>query len=313
MIVIGEKKAVICKGDFHPAALYKGDKKITGYTVENFEAENGVVLENCYNDKVYEPSIQGKNLLDVASVYPDCVNDEGGITFTQHNLRGSISSKNMCSEYKENTRYTFFCDYESLYDNNSVFLVVRYTDGTSKNFYNSLGFVSITEVQRGRCKVTTASGKTVLEIGIGYSTVTRTTDVKLTNMMLVEGAEELEYEPPCREATITARGKNLLNISAIQENHSLTIGGVNISVDSNTQKVKVSGTAKGNGGRFNYVTKITLPAGTYYFSTNTGGSMFALTNIESTSSAVAWNNRSFTLTETTTLGLGFNIHALTVH
>ena len=76
MLYVGDKKAVICKGDFHPAALYKGDKKITGYSLEEF---TGVIvtLENCYNDKVYNlqisenvesVTVRGKNYFDLAKV-----------------------------------------------------------------------------------------------------------------------------------------------------------------------------------------------------------------------------------------------------
>lgn len=77
MIFIVEKKAVICKGDFHPAALYKGDKKITGYSLEEFTGADIVTLENCYNDKVYNlqinenvqsVSVRGKNYFDLDKV-----------------------------------------------------------------------------------------------------------------------------------------------------------------------------------------------------------------------------------------------------
>lgn len=75
MISIGESKASLCKGDFHPAALYKGDKKIAGYSTEEFEGEGIVTLTNCYNDKVYDVNIgdntgvitvRGKNILDMS-------------------------------------------------------------------------------------------------------------------------------------------------------------------------------------------------------------------------------------------------------
>ena len=64
MISVGNNKAVMCKGDFHPAALYKGDKKIAGYNVEEFEGENGVTLENCYNDKLHNAQIFGNSIQD---------------------------------------------------------------------------------------------------------------------------------------------------------------------------------------------------------------------------------------------------------
>ena len=59
MISIGENKAIICKGDFRPAQFYKGETKIAGYTMEEFQGTGSVVLENCYNDKVYDTEIRG--------------------------------------------------------------------------------------------------------------------------------------------------------------------------------------------------------------------------------------------------------------
>lgn len=60
MIYAGDKRAVICKGDFHPTALFKGEKKICGYTRTEFEAEEEIKLENCYNDRLYDVKIAGK-------------------------------------------------------------------------------------------------------------------------------------------------------------------------------------------------------------------------------------------------------------
>ena len=59
MISIGENKAIICKGDLRPAQFYKGETKIAGYTTEEFQGTGSVVLENCYNDKVYDAQISG--------------------------------------------------------------------------------------------------------------------------------------------------------------------------------------------------------------------------------------------------------------
>ena len=77
MISIGENKSILCKGDFHPAQLYKGDKKIAGYKLTEFEGTGSVMLENCYNDKVYDAEIsenalsitvRGKNYFDLNKV-----------------------------------------------------------------------------------------------------------------------------------------------------------------------------------------------------------------------------------------------------
>ena len=215
MISIGENKASLCKGDFHPAALYKGDKKIAGYAVEEFEGAGGVVLENCYNDKIYDVQINSKNLLNVKKVYSQFTNEEGGITLTRHNLP-TVDSKNMYNKYKKTTSYTFSCDYEITAENNSVYPVVYYTDGTRDSNWSAMGG-TITGTKNGHCKITTTDWKTVKSISIGYATSTRTMDVKLSNMQLEEGKTETDYQPPCREATITARGKNLFNIYAERE------------------------------------------------------------------------------------------------
>ena len=77
MIYTGENKSVLCKGEYRPAQLYRGDKKIAGYTVKEFEVTGSVTLENCYNDKVYDVhtdegtqsiTVRGKNYFDVDKI-----------------------------------------------------------------------------------------------------------------------------------------------------------------------------------------------------------------------------------------------------
>ncbi len=77
MICIGENKSLLCRGDFRPAQLYKGNKKIAGYTVEEFEGIGSVTLENCYNDKLYDVhtdestqsiTVRGKNYFDLNKI-----------------------------------------------------------------------------------------------------------------------------------------------------------------------------------------------------------------------------------------------------
>ena len=102
MISIGESKASLCKGDFHPAALYKGDKKIAGYSTEEFEGEGIVTLTNCYNDKVYDVNIgdntgtiivHGKNILDMNkhTVSDGYYYDVNGLEFNTNNNMLKIS------------------------------------------------------------------------------------------------------------------------------------------------------------------------------------------------------------------------------
>lgn len=64
MISIGENKSILCKGDFHPAQLYKGDKKIAGYESAEFSGNGGVTLEDCYNDNLHNVVIHGNSVQD---------------------------------------------------------------------------------------------------------------------------------------------------------------------------------------------------------------------------------------------------------
>ena len=61
MIYTGENKSILYRGDFHPAELYKGDKKIAGYELSEFQGTGSVTLENCYNDTLYETKITGSS------------------------------------------------------------------------------------------------------------------------------------------------------------------------------------------------------------------------------------------------------------
>jgi len=77
MIYVGENKSILCKGEYYPAQLYKGEKKIAGYTVRGFEGTGSIMLEKCYNDKLYDVfigedvqsiSVRGKNYFDINKI-----------------------------------------------------------------------------------------------------------------------------------------------------------------------------------------------------------------------------------------------------
>ena len=200
MIYTGESKATLYKGDFRPAQLYKGERRIAGYTETEFEGADVITLENCYNDKIYDVQINSKNLLDVKKVYPDLVNNENGITFSNSDF-SKITSR-MFGGWKENTQYTFSAEYEiTNTDNNSFFVRVKYVGENAVSLWNSMGGMVIGD-KSGSCKVVTEKGKTVEYMIFSYTTSGRNYNVKITNMQLEEGVIQTEYEPPCREATI---------------------------------------------------------------------------------------------------------------
>lgn len=223
MIYVGENKAVICKGDFHPAQFYKGDKKIAGYTVENFEGADGVTLENCYNDKVYDAYLRGKNLFDANAWYPDYINDEGGITYTNKDVVSIHRVKILQGQFKENTQYTISLDYD-IYINgsNSVSVYICHTDGSLVRKYISTN---------GRLELSSNSGKTIDYLYMGYSTSTVEMNVKFTNMQIEEGTTATECEPPLTDATITVRGKNLLDVTTLYPDYANGEGGITYGIN----------------------------------------------------------------------------------
>ena len=75
-IYVGEKKAVICKGDFEPAALYKGETKIAGYTEHEYQGTE-IAAENTYRaelglhvyGKSWQETTTGANLVNDTYVF----------------------------------------------------------------------------------------------------------------------------------------------------------------------------------------------------------------------------------------------------
>lgn len=62
MICVNENKALLCKGDFRPAELYKGETKITGYEKTDVSGEGGITIESCYNDYLHNAQIKGNSV-----------------------------------------------------------------------------------------------------------------------------------------------------------------------------------------------------------------------------------------------------------
>lgn len=75
-IYVGNKKAVICKGDYAPAALYKGETKIGGYTEHEYQGTE-IVAENTYRaelglhlyGKSWQETTTGAQLLNWRTIF----------------------------------------------------------------------------------------------------------------------------------------------------------------------------------------------------------------------------------------------------
>lgn len=227
MIFIGEKKAVICKGDFHPAALYKGDKKITGYSLEEFTGADIVTLENCYNDKVYDVSLHGINLLDVESAWAEYANSEGGISYTNTDFVYIGRSGAIKISWKENTQYIISFGYEiESKEGNRVIIVISYTDNTKEYIY--------TNYTKGQFSRTTKADNTVSSIQVWYNYYDVETTVKLTNMRIEEYTE-------VSSIPITIRGKNYFDLDKVPFSNETTQ-----PYNNGIKAKKTSGANRGN-------------------------------------------------------------------
>lgn len=75
-IYVGEKKAVICKGDYESAALYKGEIKIAGYTEHEYQGTE-IAAENTYRaelglhlyGKSWQETTTGAQLLNWRTIF----------------------------------------------------------------------------------------------------------------------------------------------------------------------------------------------------------------------------------------------------
>lgn len=207
MIHIGENKALLCKGDYHPAQLYKGEKKLAGYTMTAFEGTDGAVLTDCYNDKVYDAFIHGKNLLDVNKYYGEWANENGGISIPYSGVLYKISDFFISVKgiFKENTQYTFSCNYNIAETTTTIISAqMKYTDGTRS--YINFGFNH--RMGEGTASFVSTAGKTVKSFSFTYGTTSKVFNGELTEMQIEEGTAATEYEPPLTEAAIKVKCMN---------------------------------------------------------------------------------------------------------
>lgn len=119
----------------------------------------------------------------------------------------------------------------------------------------------------------------------------------------VEAKQDLHgYDHPW----VGGAGKNKLPNALNNNQSSITQFDVVMTIDGDG--FHFQGTSSGNGGRLNLITKsINLSAGTYTFSaSNLGTNLTAYVEVRSDIIANA-NNPVFTLTETTTVYVGFNV------
>ena len=120
------------------------------HDVKYGEAEGyPLMLEKCRNNKelkdykIYGNTEYDKNLLDVNAVYPDYVNDEGGITYTNKEFAKIHSVNILKGGFKEKTQYTlsFSCEITDA-DNNGISVAMYDASGNRLSAYFNFGSVS---------------------------------------------------------------------------------------------------------------------------------------------------------------------------
>lgn len=216
MISVGENKAVICKGDFHPAELYKGDKKIAGYTTTEFSGDSSVVLENCYNDNVQNVTARGKNYFDLNKVpfnNPNTQPYKNGL-IAQKNTWGNRGDKIPISLPVGKTIYITMDVVDSKIDGTTKYVTMGLFNSSDTD--KPLAYARVTStIEHKTYAVTLSEEVSYIQFYFQSNNDRNAVGdyVTMDNIMLrCEGDDT--YEPYIEPRSITVRGKNLLKVTS---------------------------------------------------------------------------------------------------
>lgn len=135
---------------------------------------------------------RGKNLFDVKKWYPDYLNDENGITYTNADMVAIYNIHPLKGEFKENTQYTFSVSYDTISaDDSKHVFAIKMVDGEGK----SLGIKPVVGTSSGTVSVVNSANTSVDYAYITYYNYTTAMSVKLSNIQIEEGSEATDYEP----------------------------------------------------------------------------------------------------------------------
>lgn len=295
--------------------ISKNDKRITnlekGLPASSWETDTNVayvkdVPENALPyaaiSKIGGMSYKSKNLFGgialankiMAEAPTNSVLDTSAKTIKY--FAGEIQHKILFSNFKPNTRYTFLL--EGSGTASLLNLKITYTDGTIE----TLGSFSSADTKEPIRFVSSAS-KSVESLNgewqSGYTTL------YYEKCGIFEGEVFYEDFKPyfsglrdAKAAEVKSVGANLLKLLEIYGH----IAGVLVITNPNANTVTINGTAISSGGRTTKIGQATLQAGTYKL--NSQISNLAVSNAK-TNAYIAGLN-SFTLTEETTVIVGFN-------
>ena len=147
-------------------------------------------------DKYKIPIIsRSKNLFDKYKWFPEFIDDDGNIHYTNTDYTKIYSRKILEGKFKKNTQYTFSVQYELIKKQEceyGVILHMALSDGT--NVIKRLPDAKQVGTYTGECFVTNPIGTTVSKISLSYNNQNYSAEVVLWDVQIEEGAKATEYE-----------------------------------------------------------------------------------------------------------------------
>ena len=148
-------------------------------------------------DKYKIPIIsRSKNLFDKYNWFPEFIDDDGNIRYTNNDYSKIYSRKILEGKYKEKTQYTFSVKYELTKKQEAdygVILHMALSDGSY--VVKRLPDAKQVGTYTGECFVTNPTGTTVSKITLSYNNQNYSAEVVLWDVQIEEGANATEYEP----------------------------------------------------------------------------------------------------------------------
>ena len=173
----------------------------SGVEVNNVIVKPMISLENTDEYEPYGYKIpiiaSGKNLFDVNKWFPDYVNGDNSISYTNDDFRTIYAVKILKGQFKENTQYSISLDYEltkNVDTNFGVIIVFTGNDG-SRIVNKRLPDKATQGTYSGQFFATNPIDTSISSIAIAYNKVTEDMLIKLSNIQIEEGETATTYEP----------------------------------------------------------------------------------------------------------------------
>lgn len=245
-IYTGNHKTTLYKGDFLPAQLFKGSKKILGYTEKTFSGQN-LTINRTYSDKPKKIIINGnfipsKNLFDIGWI-------------TKYALVASaeiVNNKLILGQYANSTSITpeLFLAITGLKEGDEIytFHTTNLISGSLNSFSGRLLFASLSsEVPQCILTLGGEKRKTVIPQNFNsnnykslmiYGAISseNSGSLEISDFMLTKDASAI-YEPYITPElqTLTWNGENIEIPYVLHSNHSISCDLNVVTLDTEIQ------------------------------------------------------------------------------